>query len=157
LIGHLQKNKVKYIAPFIHLIHSVDSIELLDKINREAEKNNRKISVLLQYRIAKEETKFGLTKTDLFEAADFCLSSCPNINLKGLMGMASFSDDEKLVRSEFQMLKKCFNELREGRLSHIQDFNLKSMGMSGDYKLALEEDSNMLRIGTLLFGERPSV
>lgn len=144
-IGHLQSNKVKFIAPFVYLIHGVDSFNLLKEINKEAAKNNRVIDCLLQIHIATEETKFGLDGTELVavikDAADF-----KNVRIVGLMGMASFSDDLKLVRNEFNMLRSLYNE-------HPK-FSILSMGMSGDYQIALEEGSNMIRIGSLLFGER---
>jgi pyridoxal phosphate enzyme (YggS family) len=144
-IGHLQSNKVKYIAPFVYLIHGVDSLNVLKEINKEAAKNNRVIDCLLQVHIAKEETKFGLDVTELAEvmtAAD----TLKNVHVAGLMGMASFSDDLTLVRKEFQELKLLYN-LYNG-------FTILSMGMSGDYTIAMEEGSNMVRIGSLLFGER---
>jgi pyridoxal phosphate enzyme (YggS family) len=144
-IGHLQSNKVKFIAPFVYLIHGVDSLGLLKEINKEAAKNNRVIDCLLQIHIATEETKFGLDATELAavikDAAD-----CKNVRIAGLMGMASFSDDLKLVRNEFNMLRSLYSE-------HPK-FSILSMGMSGDYQIALEEGSNMVRIGSLLFGER---
>jgi PLP dependent protein len=148
-IGHLQSNKVKYIAPFVHLIHGVDSIALLKEINKQAIRNDRIIDCLLQIHIAKEETKFGLNEQELHEL-EIQLHELKNVNVKGLMGMASFSDDINLVRSEFHSLCTLFEK------SKIQNPKSKilSMGMSGDYKLALEEGSNMVRIGSLLFGER---
>lgn len=150
-IGHLQSNKVKYIAPFVHLIHGVDSFNLLKEINKQAAKHNRIIDCLLQIHIAKEETKFGFDEHELSELPQ--LSELKNIRVTGLMGMASFSDDMTLVRSEFKNLKNIFNA--NAPLSTF-DFQLSivSMGMSGDYKIALEEGSNMVRIGSLLFGER---
>ncbi len=146
-IGHLQSNKVKYIAPFVHLIHGVDSEGLLKEINKQAIKNNRIIDCLLQVHIATEETKFGFDEQELLNLK---IAQFENVNIKGLMGMASFSNDMNLVRSEFKKLKTIYNQL--------STLNLKpatlSMGMSGDYKIALEEGSNMVRIGSLLFGER---
>lgn len=160
-IGHLQSNKVKYIAPFVHLIHGVDSESLLKEINKQAIKNNRVIDCLLQVHIATEETKFGFDENELLhlKATQF-----ENIHIKGLMGMASFSNDINLVRAEFKKLKVIFDKLflqqqmlteTAGSLStiHHSPFTL-SMGMSGDYTIALEEGSNMVRIGSLLFGER---
>lgn len=158
-IGHLQSNKVKYIVPFVHLIHGVDSFKLLKEINKQAAKNNRIIDALLQVHIAKEETKFGL---DAAELADLLhhpeLPSLQNICIKGLMGMASFSDDHDLVRSEFKSLKTLFDKQKTLATSipiaiGSQLSNL-SMGMSGDYQLAVSEGSNMVRIGSLLFGAR---
>lgn len=149
-IGHLQSNKVKLIAPFVSLIQSVDSKKLLKEINKQAEKNSRKIGCLLQVHIAKEETKFGLDENELSEILE--LPGYKNICVNGLMGMASFTDDEKIVRKEFQFLKSLFDKYR-----HLQTTNgiqTLSMGMSSDYKLAIGEGSNMIRIGSLLFGER---
>lgn len=144
-IGHLQSNKVKYIAPFVHLIHGVDSASLLKEVNKQAAKNNRIIDCLLQVHIATEETKFGFDEHELNLLKG--LHEFRNINIKGLMGMASFSNDMNLVRNEFKKLKSLYDKL------NIQ-FSILSMGMSGDYKIALEEGSNMVRIGSLLFGER---
>ena len=147
-IGHLQSNKVKQIAPFVSLIQSVDSEKLLKEINKQAKKKGRLIDCLLQVHIAKEETKFGLDEneletlaTDYTEDTDY-----KNISIKGLMGMASFTDDGKIVKKEFQSLKVLFEKYSQ--------FSILSMGMSGDYKMAIEEGSNMVRIGSLLFGER---
>lgn len=154
MIGHLQKNKVKTIAPFVSLIHSVDSRELLEKINKEALKNSRRIPVLLQYRISEEETKFGMLKSELLGLAAFAIDNLPNIRIDGLMGMASFSDDLQLVRSEFRSLMECFRELKSTIMADKPNFQIRSMGMSGDYKIAIEEGANMVRIGTLLFGTR---
>jgi hypothetical protein len=144
-IGHLQSNKVKYIAPFVYLIHGVDSLNLLKEINKEAAKNNRVIDCLLQVHIAKEETKFGLDATEL-SAVMKEKEGMKNIHVVGLMGMASFSDDLSLVREEFKTLKDLYNQ--------YPDFSVLSMGMSGDYVIAVEEGSTMVRIGSLLFGER---
>lgn len=161
-IGHLQSNKVKYIAPFVHLIHGVDSEKLLKEINKQAAKLNKTIDVLLQIHIAKEETKFGLDEDELnLIIRQFDDLKIENAIVCGLMGMASFSEDMDLVRSEFQSLKKLFNKSKP--LFTIQQlpagnqgstFNILSMGMSGDYKLAIEEGSTMVRIGSLLFGAR---
>ncbi len=155
LIGHLQKNKVKYIAPFVSMIHSVDSLELLEIINKEAVKADRIISVLLQYYIAKEDTKFGLSEAEGFALLDQ-LKEKPLTNIKicGVMGMASFSDDKALVRSEFQNLKNIFNQLKNKYFATDDAFKEVSMGMSGDYELAIEEGSTMVRIGSALFGSR---
>lgn len=150
-IGHLQSNKVKYIAPFVHLIHGVDSESLLKEINKQAAKNNRVIDCLLQVHIATEETKFGFDETELL---NLNITQFEQVNIKGLMGMASFSDDMNLVRSEFKKLKIIFDKYAQTFHPPIPGFNLLSMGMSGDYKIALEEGSNMIRIGSLLFGER---
>lgn len=157
-IGHLQRNKVKLISPFVHLIHSVDSEKLLKEINKEAKKKERIIDCLLQVHIAKEETKFGLDENELeqiIQATNFANNTneeklFKNICIKGLMGMASFTDDEKIVRKEFHSLKTLFSQLT----IHHSPFTVLSMGMSADYKIAIEEGSNMVRIGSLLFGER---
>ena len=144
-IGHLQSNKVKFIAPFVHLIHGVDSMSLLKEINKEGVKNKKKIDCLLQMYIASEETKFGLNAEELTEVMTK-FDQFKNIEFKGLMGMASFSDDLNLVRNEFSSLRLLYSK-------HSQ-FSILSMGMSSDYKIAMEEGSNMVRIGSLLFGER---
>jgi len=153
-IGHLQSNKVKYIAAFIHLIHGVDSEKLLTEINKQAAKNNRAIDCLLQVHIAQEETKFGFDDSELLELMkhiqDTNSTNYKNVSIRGLMGMASFSDDKEKVRDEFRklfQLYKNFNLQSSG-------FNILSMGMSGDFEIALEEGSNMVRIGSLLFGAR---
>ena len=144
-IGHLQSNKVKYIAPFVHLIHGVESEKLIKEINKQAIKNNRQIDVLLQVFIADEETKFGLDEVELqqlMENAHFY----SGVNIKGLMGMASYSDDLHKVRNEFRSLKKLYDQYPQ--------FKILSMGMSGDYQLAIEEGSNMVRVGSMIFGAR---
>ena len=155
-IGHLQSNKVKLIAPFVFLIHSADSLKLLKEINKEAKKNDRVIDCLLQVYIAKEETKFGLNEEELKAIIEINLKtkeSFKNICIKGLMGMASFTDDEEIVRNEFKILKSTFD-----KYSSVSTFNFQlsilSMGMSADYEMAIEEGSNMVRIGSLLFGKR---
>jgi pyridoxal phosphate enzyme (YggS family) len=158
-IGHLQSNKVKLIAPFVFLIHSVDSLKLLKEINKEAQKNNRVIDCLLQIYIAKEETKFGLNEEELkaiieaISSADLEREPFKNICIKGLMGMASFIEDEEIIRNEFKILKSIFD-----KYSSMSTFNFQlsiiSMGMSADYQMAMEEGSNMVRIGSLLFGKR---
>lgn len=154
MIGHLQKNKVKHIAPFVALIHAVDSISLLRKIEREAEKNGRIIPVLLQLRIAQEETKFGLLEEDLRACIEIALEECPHVQISGLMGMASFSEDASLIRKEFRKVKVLFDDLKNSVFNKFDAFSVLSMGMSGDYLIALEEGANMIRIGTLLFGDR---
>jgi pyridoxal phosphate enzyme (YggS family) len=153
-IGHLQSNKVKYIAPFVNLIHGVDSIKLLKEINKQAAKGNRVIDVLLQMHIAQEETKFGLDEKEL-EAliASPELSALQNVRICGLMGMASFSDDLKVVRAELKSLKRLYDQFSKYQISNIK-FQFLSMGMSGDYQIAIEEGSTMVRIGSLLFGAR---
>jgi pyridoxal phosphate enzyme (YggS family) len=155
LIGHLQKNKVKYIASFISLIHSVDSFELLETINKEAAKCARIISCLLQFHIAKEETKFGLN----FEEAVALIHSekfreMSNIKICGVMGMATLTEDESIVRKEFRELHGIFTTLKEQDFFTSKDFKELSMGMSGDYKIAIEEGSTLVRIGSAIFGER---
>ena len=150
-IGHLQTNKVKLIAPFVQLIQGVDSLKLLIEINKQAEKNGRMIDCLLQIHIAQEETKFGLDEDEL----NSTLSQADNLKMKnirvcGLMGMASFTENMNLVRGEFKKLKKIFDKLTTPDLR----LTTLSMGMSSDYKVAIEEGSNMVRIGSLLFGER---
>ena len=155
IIGHLQTNKVKYIAPFVQLIHSVDSLKLLKEIDKQAAKNDRVIDCLLQFHIAKEETKFGL---DLDEARELLKSSeyhsLRNIRLVGVMGMATFTENEAEIREEFKFLKGLFEQLKK-EFTDLQDhFTVISMGMSGDYKLAIEEGSTMIRVGSSIFGGR---
>ena len=150
-IGHLQSNKVKFIAAFVHLIHGVDSLSLLKEINKQAEKVNRIIDCLLQVHIAGEETKFGFDENELAALQD--LADLKHINIIGLMGMASFSENKELVRQEFKNLKRIFDSDSLRAVIHHTPSTL-SMGMSGDYQVAIEEGSNMVRIGSLLFGER---
>ena len=151
-IGHLQSNKVKYIAPFVHLIHGVDSEKLLQEINKQALKQGRVIDCLLQVHIAEEDTKFGFDETSLMEFLQSGrLANYPNVTIKGLMGMASFSDNQEQVQKEFKQLKKCFDLARN---SIGATCTILSMGMSGDFELAIQEGSNMVRIGSLLFGAR---
>lgn len=153
-IGHLQSNKVKYIAPFVHLIHGVDSLKLLQEVNKQASKINRTISCLLQVHIAQEETKFGLDEKELHELIrQFENSAMQNVSLVGLMGMASFTDDMNRVRQEFQYLKSVFDKYAKSSILNSQ-LSILSMGMSSDYKIAMEEGSTMVRIGSLIFGER---
>jgi pyridoxal phosphate enzyme (YggS family) len=153
-IGHLQSNKVKYIAPFVHLIHGVDSESLLKEIDKQGRKNERVIDCLLQMHIAREETKFGLNVSELNDLLGK-LSDYPNVRVVGLMGMASFSDNKELVRSEFRFLSQTYQTCQQLENSQLeQPFQVLSMGMSGDYQLAIEEGSNLLRIGSLLFGAR---
>lgn len=153
-IGHLQSNKVKYIGPFVHLIHGVDSFKLLKEINKQAAKSERVIDVLLQMHIAREETKFGLDAIELNEVLRHPeLPSMKNVCIRGLMGMASFSDDMNLVKEEFKYLKSQFNIVCQRQTPNCQP-QILSMGMSGDYKIAIEEGSNTIRIGSLLFGQR---
>jgi pyridoxal phosphate enzyme (YggS family) len=153
-IGHLQTNKVKYIASFVEMIESVDSLRLLQEINKQAEKHNRVIKCLLQFHIATEETKFGLNLEEaerLLLSPEFALMR--NISIAGVMGMASFSDDESLVRSEFRVLKSLESRLREKFFKDKPEFCEISMGMTGDYRIAIEEGSTMVRIGTGIFGK----
>lgn len=155
LIGHLQTNKVKYIAPFVDLIHSVDSYKLLQEINKQAQKHNRVIPCLLQFHIASEETKFGLSfeeAKEILEDRDFV--HLDNVELVGVMGMASFTDDEEIVRREFQSLYSYFLLIKSHFFKLNPAFKHISMGMSGDYALAIEEGSTMVRVGSKLFGGR---
>lgn len=154
-IGHLQSNKVKMVAPFVHMIHGVDSIKLLEVIDKEGKKVDRKINCLLQVHIAKEETKFGLDLQEAEEASSsyFLENKYSHVELCGLMGMASFSDDQQLVESEFKSLKQLFDDIKSAHKNAAQ-FNILSMGMSGDYLLAMQCGSTMVRVGSLLFGRR---
>jgi pyridoxal phosphate enzyme (YggS family) len=155
-IGHLQSNKVKYIAPFVYMIHGVDSLKLLQTISRQGTMHSRKIRCLLQVHIAVEETKFGLDKKELMHLLQEISGeqSLEHVQVCGLMGMASFSDDVQKLRSEFKSLKAIFDEVKEKFFIHDDLFSELSMGMSGDYTLAIEEGSTMVRIGSLLFGSR---
>ncbi|MBL0329268.1 MAG: YggS family pyridoxal phosphate-dependent enzyme [Bacteroidetes bacterium] len=154
LIGHLQSNKVKYIAPFVSLIHSVDSLKLLQEINKQAEKNNRIINCLLQIYIAKEETKFGLS----FEEAEQLIHSAElkdlkNIKITGFMGMATNTDKKELISNEFKSLKQFYDKLSNFSTFNFQLSNV-SMGMSSDYQLAIEQGSTLIRVGSSIFGQR---
>jgi pyridoxal phosphate enzyme (YggS family) len=150
LIGHLQTNKVKFVAGFISMIESVDSEKVLKEIDKEALKNNRKINVLLQVKIAKEDTKFGLTAKEAKEIFEnYLKGNYPNVEIKGLMGMASFVENETQIREEFGILKQLFDEL-----SQLKPLETLSMGMSGDFPLAIECGSNSVRVGSAIFGER---
>lgn len=156
-IGHLQSNKVKFIAPFVHLIHAVDSFKLLTEINKQAEKNNRTIDVLLQMHIADEETKFGMDETDIFELLEYYTAqkdSLKNVRICGLMGMASNTADEQKIKSEFARLNNFFIHLAETVFFAKPYFVIRSIGMSADYKIALAAGGNMVRIGSMLFGSR---
>lgn len=153
-IGHLQSNKVKDIAPYVAVIHSVDSIKLLKEINMQAEKHGRVINCLLQVHIATEETKYGLDSMELDDILNnLLLDDLNNISINGLMGMASFSKDENQVRKEFRYLKSLYKKYEGVRIKNC-DLCVLSMGMSDDYKIAIEEGSNMVRIGSILFGKR---
>jgi pyridoxal phosphate enzyme (YggS family) len=157
-IGHLQTNKVKYIAPFIHLIHSVDSLKLLKEINAQAKKNNRTIDCLLQMYIAQEESKFGLDKGELFNLLnDPGFAELQNIRIIGLMGMASFTSDQAQIAREFVSLQAIFVQLQNekiGESTGLVSWEELSMGMSGDYLLAAEHGSSLVRVGSAIFGER---
>ena len=154
-IGHLQSNKVKYIAPFVAMIHAVDSFKLLQEINKQAAKDERIIKVLLQFHIAEEESKFGFdTEGVKKNAEELNQSTLKNIDICGVMGMATFTDDKAQVRREFQHLKQIFDNLKNTYFADSQSFTEISMGMSDDYKMAIEEGSTMVRIGSLLFGKR---
>ncbi len=155
LIGHLQSNKVKYIASFVALIHSVDSIRLLEEINKQAIKNHRIIPCLLQVHIAREESKFGFDEQELLALMkDPTVGTLSNIRITGLMGMATFTDNVEQIRSEFSSLKNLFEEIK--RLSLPPNITMQelSMGMSGDYRIAIEEGSTMIRVGSAIFGNR---
>ncbi len=155
MIGHLQSNKVKYIAPFVHLIHAVDSFKILQEIDKQALRYNRIIDCLLQFKIAQEDTKYGLELSEanaILQSVDF--QSLKNIRLVGVMGMATFTDDDDQIRQEFRQLKEIFNIIKTKYFSNQPAFKEISMGMSDDYQIAVEEGSTMVRIGTLLFGPR---
>jgi hypothetical protein len=152
-IGHLQSNKVKYIAPFVHLIHGVDAEKLLQEINKQALKQNRIIDCLLQVHIANEDTKFGFDGPSLHELlTSGRVTKYENVRIRGLMGMASFSTDQQLLSQEFTNLKSYFDQAQQAFPN--DQFNILSMGMSSDYALAISMGSNMVRIGSLLFGAR---
>lgn len=153
-IGHLQSNKVKYIAPFVHLIHGVDSIKLLKEINKQALKSNRIINCLLQVHIAQEETKFGFDEDELLGVDVAELTQLSNIKVIGLMGMASFTGDIDIIRAEFKTLKSLFDKFSAKLYAINHTLSVLSMGMSSDYIVAIEEGSTMVRIGSLLFGAR---
>lgn len=150
MIGHVQTNKVKYMAPFVHLIHGVDSLKLLKEIHKQAEKNNRVIDVLLQQFIADEETKFGLDQEEIQQIMQEEIQHLPNVRVVGLMGMATFTEDENQIREEFRSLKSNFDSLK----NNFENLTVLSMGMSGDYQIAIEEGSTMVRIGSSIFGNR---
>ena len=155
MIGSLQRNKVKYIAPFIHLIHSVDSLRLLVEINKQADKNDRIIHCLLQFHIAEEETKSGLDWQGVSELlTSEAYASMQNIRIVGVMGMATFTSDKKQITNEFKQLVSFYNRLKDSFLKDNPYFKEISMGMSGDYSIAIEQGSTMVRIGSKLFGHR---
>jgi hypothetical protein len=155
MIGHMQSNKVKYIAPFVHLIHSVDSAKLLKEVNKQGRKANRKIACLLQLHIAEEESKFGLSEEELFEILNGeALGNYEHVQINGLMGMATFTEDMGQVRKEFKTLKRIFDRVKNEIDRPNVEMEILSMGMSGDFEVALEEGSNMIRVGSKIFGER---
>lgn len=156
MIGHTQRNKVKYMAPYVHLIHSVDSSRLLKEINKQATKNERIIDCLLQIHIAEEETKFGFDQNELLELlSSDAFASYKNVRITGLMGMATFTDNKEQVRKEFKSLKTLLDHINDNHLiSDSHDLKTLSMGMTGDYKIAIEEGSTMVRIGSAIFGSR---
>jgi pyridoxal phosphate enzyme (YggS family) len=155
LIGHLQSNKVKYIAPFVSMIQSVDSLKLLEEINKHAEKNSRVIDCLLQVYIADEETKYGLGFDEIIELLrSEQLPLLKNIRIRGLMGIATNTDNEKQVKEEFYELKTFFDGIKQSFFRKDEAFSILSMGMSADYKLAIEQGSTMVRLGSTIFGQR---
>jgi len=154
-IGHLQSNKVKYIAPFVSMVHSIDSFKILKTVNKEARKNDRVIPCLLQFHIAEEESKYGLTEADAREILESeAYKNMQNISVAGVMGMATFTDDSEKVRKEFKKLKSIFNELKKNYFADQPEFKEISMGMSDDYPLAVEEGSTIVRVGSKIFGAR---
>lgn len=151
MIGHVQTNKVKYMAPYVSLIHAVDKLKLLKEVNKRAKQNDREIRCLLQLKIAEEDSKFGMSKEDLTHLLlDEGVSKFEHVKIVGLMGMATFTDNKDQIEREFAYLKETFDELKQ---EHKQ-LHILSMGMSGDYKLGIKHDSNMIRIGSAIFGER---
>jgi PLP dependent protein len=156
-IGHLQTNKVKFIAPFVHLIHGVDSFRLLLEIQKQAQRNNRVLDVLLQVHISGEGSKFGMSISETYEFMDYVEAQnaqLQNIRIRGVMGMASFTEEEARIREEFKTLFTRFDNLSRSNFLGVDYFDICSMGMSADYKIAIEEGSTMVRIGSALFGER---
>jgi pyridoxal phosphate enzyme (YggS family) len=151
MVGHVQRNKVKYMAPYVSLIHAVDSLKLLKEIHKEADKNSHSIDCLLQIKIAEEDSKYGISAEEAKEILDSEeFKKLDHVKVKGLMGMATFTNDEAQVKKEFDHLKSVFDDFKE----RYSNFEILSMGMSGDYKIALDSGSNMLRIGSEIFGER---
>lgn len=154
-IGHLQSNKVKYIAPFVNLIHAVDTIKLLKYIDKEAQKNQRTINCLLQFKIAQEDSKFGIDPKDAAQfMSDLAANNFRNVCICGVMGMATYTNDEELVRKEFHQLKEIFHQLKINYYPDSETFSEISMGMSHDYPIAIDEGATLIRIGTTIFGER---
>ncbi len=155
MIGHLQTNKVKQLLPYVHLIHSVDSLKLVQEINKEAVKLGKVIHCLLQVHIAKEETKFGFSDDEVLELLNKSeFYELKNIRVSGFMGMATYTENENIVRSEFSSLKRLFDKVKKEYYFNDKDFKEISMGMSNDFKIAIEEGSTMVRVGSLIFGER---
>lgn len=155
LIGHLQTNKVKYIASFVQMIHAVDSLKLLIEIDKQAKKHNRVIDCLLQFHIAQETSKFGLNREESIELIENeAFRQLNNIRIRGVMGMATYTDNQDQIRKEFQSLAKLFDFLKENYFFHQPSFDVKSMGMSGDFELAIESGSTLVRVGSLIFGTR---
>jgi len=155
MIGHLQRNKVKYIAPFVHLIQGVDAEKLLEEIQKQGEKHNRIINCLLQVHIAKEETKFGFNKAEIEGLlGSGAIQKMSNIRVLGLMGMATFTDDQVQVKAEFDSLKRLFEEIKISTLPANVRMEILSMGMSGDFELAITCGSTLIRVGSMLFGQR---
>lgn len=154
MIGHVQTNKVKFMAPFVNLVHGVDSLKLLEEIDKQAQKNNRIIDCLLQIHIAQEETKFGLNESELLEILQSeTFRNLKNIQVKGLMGMATFTENESQIKKEFMVLKQLFDKVNTLSVIHYP-LSIISMGMSGDYKIAIDCGSTMIRIGSSIFGNR---
>ncbi|WP_372933181.1 YggS family pyridoxal phosphate-dependent enzyme [Mariniphaga sediminis] len=154
-IGHLQSNKTKYIAPFVNMIHGIDSFKILKTVNKEARKNNRVIPCLLQFHIAQESTKFGFSEEEAREMLESeTFAAMKNVTIAGVMGMATFTDDEQQVRNEFKSLKSIFEKLKNNYFPNEPQFKEVSMGMSDDYSVAVEEGSTIVRIGSIIFGAR---
>jgi pyridoxal phosphate enzyme (YggS family) len=155
MIGHLQRNKVKYIAPYVTMVHSIDSYRLLKEMDKEAKKNDRVIEVLLQFHIAREESKFGFSLEEVLEMVeDEDFPKLENIAIRGVMGMATFTDNQEKVAEEFQALNNYFLVIQSRCFKFNDQFNIISMGMTNDYEIAIEEGSNMVRIGSAIFGAR---
>lgn len=155
MIGHVQTNKVKYMGPYVHTIHAVDSLKLLKEINKQALKNNRVINCLLQLKIAEEDSKFGLSKEDLISVLNNeVLESFTNIKITGVMGMATFTEDKNQIKQEFERLRNTFEDLKYKSLPANTELKTLSMGMSGDYPIAIECGSTMIRVGSSIFGSR---
>ncbi len=150
MVGHVQSNKVKYMAPYVHMVHAVDKYKTLKEINKRAKQNDRTINCLLQLKIAEEDSKFGLSETDLKDLlASPGLQDMEHVKIRGLMGMATFTEDERQIHAEFEKLERVYFELKDNH-----DFDTLSMGMSGDYQLAIPHHTNMVRIGSSIFGKR---